>query len=65
MRIIIPCAVANTNMNSYERNVLPLNLYGEKRYVLLSCKKKDKVLVNNFFREKVKPVNYMDRSITH
>ena len=40
MRIIILCAVANTIMNTYEINILPLNLYGEKRDVLLSCKKK-------------------------
>jgi len=28
-------------------------------------RRKDKVLVKNFFRKKVKPVNYMGRSITH
>ena len=39
-------------MNTYERNVLSLNFYGEKRDVLLSCKKKRQSARQQFFFRK-------------
>jgi len=39
MCIMKLCAVSNTNLNTYERNVFPLKLYGQKRDILHSCQK--------------------------